>query len=369
MALQRIPGVNNHWLHDFPRWTTPPALGSILLDAAADRITMVGGFTHPDGVSKTVDGVEFPFGTVGKANGSTMQVSLQNVDLGNGPVIREDGTPDQTLTIANADAGFVSNAWYGGDFDAAGTRTLAIGELVAVVFQFGSFVAGDSVNIRGLATVNSSNVLDNQNIVVANLTGTYAAQVLLSNVIFRCSDGTFGTLENAWPCTAVNTHAFNVGTGVADEYALGAQLPFPYQSNGMWAPSLLAGATFATEYLTYSGTTALQTTTMDHNALSANTVYNLRRNYPPQTHLANTLYRVAVRPTGTTNISVYSTDVNELGHMACLPGGSAFHLWTRLDQGVTWTPFTTRRLLAGIRLSAFDDGVQIGGERAFVGVG
>jgi hypothetical protein len=357
MALQRIPGVNNHWLAEHPPIAVPPALVAYALDAAADRIVFIGRFMHEGGASKTVDGVEFLFGTVSKANGSTMQVSLQDVSLTTGPVIQEDGTPDQTLTIANADAGFVTNAWYGGDFDAAGTRTLAIGELVCVVFQFASFVAGDSVNLRMLTTLTGTS--DNQSGVITNLTGTYAGQLALSNVVFRCTDGTFGTLSNAWPCTGVATQAFNVGTAGADEYALAVQLPFAYRSEMLWITSLLAGSTFATEYLLYSGTTALQTVTIDHNALrTGGAAVRLMAAYPEQTHTANTLYRVAIRPTGTTNINTYTTSVNHADHFSCLPGGAVFTTWTRLDQGGTWTALALNRLLAGIRFSAFDDGIQ-----------
>lgn len=356
MAYQRVPGCNNQWLGDPPPIVIAPTFASVLLDAAADRVTMVGRFAHESQATKTVDGVEFLFGAVTKTNGSTFQVSLQNVDLATGPVIREDGTADQTLSIANADAGFVSNAWYGGDFDGAATRSLAIGELVAVVFQFTSFVAGDSVNLRGLSVVSSA-LLDNQNAVVANLTGTYALQTLLANVVLRCSDGTFGTLEHAWPCSVINTHTFNVNTAGADEYALGVQLPFPYRTDKVWLPAALAGATNTTEYLVYSGTTALQTVTLDHNALLTATGFRTSASYPEQDHAKDTLYRLAARPTGTTSMNVYSLDVNEVGHMACLPGGANFHTWTRVDQGAWGGEVTTRRLLAGIRVSAFDDAV------------
>ena len=358
MALQRIPGCNNQWLASPPNISTVLAFTSITLDAAADRITMIGRFCHQDGVSKTVDGVEFLLGAVTKAAGSTLQVSLQNVDLVNGPVMREDGTPDQTLTIANADAGFVTNAWYGGDFGGAATRSLAVGELVAVVFQFASFVATDTVAIRCLG-IASSAILDNQNGVVANLSGTYALQNVLANVVFRCSDGTFGTLENAWPTSAINEHAFNIANATADEWALGVQLPFPFVSDLLWYDALRNTTADASEYLLTDAGGALRTLTVDHNALGvANVARFLGISYPPQTHAANTLYRISARPTTSFGLTTYSTDVNEVGHMSCLPGGTLFHTWSRVDAGSWNLEYTTRRLIAGIRLSAFSDVTQ-----------
>ena len=355
MPLQRIPGVNNHWLAA-PPLTNILGLGATLLDAAEDRITMIGRFTHQDHMTKTIDGIEFLLGTVSKAGGSTLLVSLQNVDLTTGPVMREDGVADQTLTIANADAGFVTNAWYGGDFDGAVTRTLAIGELVAVVFQFGAFFAGDSVNIRGITT--PAIIGNNQAGVVANLSGTYTHQPRLSNVILRCSDGTFGTIEDAWPCTVVNQHFFN-SVDDPDEYAMGVQLPFPYATNGIWVPDTFSGATVQTEILLYDGTTALTTVTIDHNALMDNTEQRFHVSYPEQIHASNALYRIGIRPLSITTQYIFSTSVNEVGHMNCLPGGAAFHLWTRLNQGAWGGEVTTSRLFAGVRLSAFDDGKSI----------
>lgn len=353
MALQRIPGVNTHWLHGPPPITATATPTAVVLDAAAERLTMVGRFCHESGGGRVVDGVEFLFGTVTKTNGSTFQVSLQHVDPVSGPVVREDGTPDQTLTIPNAAAGFVTNAWYGGDFDGAATRTLAIGELVAVVFQFAAFVAGDSAALRG-AGVLANGVIDNQNCVVANVTGTYAVQSLLANVIFRCTDGTFGTLEEALPFKALNAHVVNVGTVGADEYALGVHLPFPFESDMLWVEALLP-STADSEALVYSGGTAMTTVVLDPNTLRLSSATHLRVPYAPVVHAAGALYRLALRPTSVNSLTLYSLDVNEAGHLSCLPGGTAFHTWTRVDQGATWTPLVTNRLLAGIRLAAFND--------------
>lgn len=44
--------------------------------------------------------------------------------------------------------------------------------------------------------------------------------------------------------------------------------------------------------------------------------------------------------------------------MSCLPGGTLFHTWSRVDAGSWNLEYTTRRLIAGIRLSAFSDVTQ-----------
>jgi hypothetical protein len=58
---------------------------------------------------------------------------------------------------------------------------------------------------------------------------------------------------------------------------------------------------------------------------------------------------------------LFSIDVNTANHLQCWPGGTNFHLHTRLDQGAWGGEVTTRRPLMGVRLSAFDDAVGGGG--------
>src|SRR5688572_7468331 len=104
-----------------PGLAVTPSLATALTIASAnasDQLAQIGRvvFNERTG-SKNITKVHFLFGSVTKSNGSTVRVSLQDVDLANGPVIRPDGVVDQSETIANADAGFVSNAWYTATLD------------------------------------------------------------------------------------------------------------------------------------------------------------------------------------------------------------------------------------------------------------
>lgn len=357
MALVNLPGLGAY-LPLFDHLNLTPTLTSLLLDAAADRLTFLGRFTHKDRAAKTVNGVGFSFGTVSKGAGSTLKVSLQDIDLTTGPPMREDGTADQTLSIANNDTSFVSNTWYEAGFDGGATRAVTPGDPVAIVVQFDTFVSADTVNIRGLTT--AATIYHAEGGTVANLSGSYALQSVSPNVVLRCSDGTYGTIEGAWPCSALNSHVFNVATAGADEYALAVQFPFPCTIDGL---VLFIGANTSTdqaEVLLYSGTTVLSTTTVDFNALRTTTGGILRIPIPPQTLSINTLYRLAIRPTGTNNLTVPSFDVNTAAHWQC-HGGDAVnsHQWTRVNQGAWGGEVTTRRLFAGVRLSAIDNGQGI----------
>lgn len=357
MALQSFPWVNDAYMAQWPPLAIAPTFVSVTCDASADRVVYAGRFVHKDRGTKTVDGVGFLFGTVTKSAGSTFKVSLQDVSLTAGPPMREDGTQDQTLSIANADAGFASNAWYEAGFDSSATRSLTHGDLIAVVFQFDTFVSADTVNIRAVSAVQAT-MVEGQSIVVANLTGAYAQQTAVPNVVLRCNDGSYGTLQGAVVCSAINTHTFTVNTAGADEYALAFQYPVPVKIDGFWILANAGTATDTSELLLYSGTTALVTMTLDHNAIRAATSWYSTA-HTEQTLAANTLYRIAFRPTGGNNVSVYSIDVNMANHLQCHPGGVNAHVWTRVDQGAWGGELTTRRLFAGVRPSAWDDAVSV----------
>lgn len=359
-AIVRLVGVHTY-TPSLGGITINPAFDSLLLDSGTDQVHFVGRFVHKDHSAKTVDGVGFLFGTITKTNGSTFQVALQDVDITNGPPQRGDGTDDQVLTIANADAGFASNAWYTGGFDGAATRSLTHGDRIAIVLDFASFQAGDSVNIRGLTR--QASTWSAESGTTANLTGSLAAQVMVPNVVLRCSDGTYGTIENAWPISALNTHAIHVNTGTADEYAMAIQFPFGVTVDGLYVPmTSLSTGTETTEVVLYSGTTALVTATVDHNAIRSTTGGIFILPIAEQALAANTLYRIAVRPTGTTGVTVTSFDVATAAHFQAHAGdASTWHLWTRVDQGSWGGEVTTRRLFAGVRVSGVDTG---GGQHA-----
>src|SRR5262245_16743976 len=149
MALVALNGLGMA----IPNWYSNalPAVTSIgPIDATGEKIAFCGYFWHPEGISKDITRVGFRFGSVTKAGGSGLTVSLQDLNLTTAPM-QPDEVQDQTVAIANGDSGFTSNVWYRTNALSA-NRTLANGDAVCVVIEYdGSGRLGsDTVSLSGI---------------------------------------------------------------------------------------------------------------------------------------------------------------------------------------------------------------------------
>jgi hypothetical protein len=363
MPYQRLPGRGFYWPEPLPQWLLGPTLASTaLLDATGEKVAHLGRVWTPDGGTKLLRTVGFPFGTVVKAGGSGLTVSLQDVSLTSGTPLIPDGTPDQTVAIATGDASFVTDAWYQtGNLSA--DRSVAPGDLLAVVIEFNGSgrLGADSVIVKS-PTLNFAHLQDG----VAHYTGTWANLVHAANVVLGFSDGTFGALEGSSPCTLFGQQNFNSGSNPA-EYALEFSFPFNCKIDGMWACVVLSVNNKDFEVVLYNGTTAMTGGTI---AVDANAVTNtgVRVFYAPfsqeLTLAANTTYRLAFKPTTANGMGLIYLDVANAAHFQGHSGGAAW-CWGNRASGGSWnSPTTTRRPLAGVRVSSIDlptGGPRIGG--------
>lgn len=358
MAYVAFPGRGAEWLYPgLYRMAAPPAFGASTFAATGDKIAWVGRANWADHTvtSRDISRVQFRFGTVTKAGGSALTLSLQNVQTASGTVGAPDETQDQTVAIANADGSFASNTWYRTGTLSA-NRTVALGELVAVVLEFdGSGRLGsDSVAVSNLSAAATATI-DGRSYALAKTGGTWAVATSVANLILEANDGTICTLGNGLAVSAINSHAINSGTATADEYALPFSFPFDARLESVIVPLAFTGNSSDVEIILYTGTTATTTITLDANTIISNSGRMYEFTLPSEfTCSANTTYYLAVRPTTANNVTVYSVDVNAAGHLGIYPGGADANFITRLDQGAWASPTTTRRFLAGVRISSID---------------
>lgn len=328
--------------------TIAPAFTNSVFAATGNRVAQIGAVWFPDRTgSKSIRRVQFRFGAVTKAGGSALTVSLQDVDLVNGPVIRPDGTADQTVAIANADAGFAANAWYRTNTLSA-DRTVNYGDLLAVVFDYDGAgrLGADTVSIAGLGLSSGVNFPINQQAAFVTLTaGTWAVTNAITNIVLEFSDGTFGTLLGSVPASAVNSHAYNSGS-TPDEFAMKITPNVDISVDGLGVATAFATGANA-ELVLYTNTTATQTVVIDQNATINTSVRPLMRAVPETDWSASTDYYVAIKATTANNVTVYSVDVSQVDFLDLHPGwfGRECTYATRVDAGA-WTETTTRRLLA-----------------------
>jgi hypothetical protein len=374
MSMQTIPGRG--MLVPAPQWLIAgnlPAFNvSAIIDATGEKAGMCGRVWNKDRSSKTINKVHFRFGTVVKAGGSALTVSLQDLST-SAAFIAPDETTDQYRAIANADANFLSNTWYttglltSDGTDSGTKRTVAYGEALAIVVEYdgGGRLGSDSFIINGTAAVTQSHLSQ----LVLKTGGSWSQASSIPNVILEFSDGTFGTLLMGYPATAFSSVTYNLDTLVADEYALEFSLPFACKVDGCWFVSTLANAAVDFDLIIYNGTTPVTNGSVSvdgaQNASSGSVRYGEAPFAAEASLAANTTYRLAMKPTTANSLALSYFDVNAAGHLDAHDLGSACHMASRLDSGAwdstgTSSIYLKRRPLMGIRISSLDDGVSAG---------
>lgn len=354
MAYQRIP--TGAW---FPDPFSPPSLSDIgLIDATGEKLAIVGRVRWKDNAaSKNIRHVQFKWGTITKAGGSALTVSLQDVSLTAGPVFQPDGGQDQTVAVANADAGFASTTWYRtGAFSA--DRAAAHGSLLAVVIEFdgGGRQGADAVRLN--ADVSQGGFHGSG---IAQFTSAWSVLPLnaTSNIILEADDGTFGTLDFSRPlATAANETGYNSGSA-ADETGNAFTLPFACKVDCLWAMlSAASGANF--DICLYRGTTLIASVSVDYNTVGAASSSRVHFGTIDDVEIqANVEHTITVKPTTANSVVLFGLTVNDAGHWDLHPGGQAMHYASRVDGGSWNAPVTTKRIFAGMRISQVSDGAAL----------
>jgi len=329
-------------------------LSGITIDASGEKIAFCGYFWNPERATKTVDGVEFLAGNI-TDSGGTISTSIQNVSLTAGfPMRPDEGTP--LVSLNDRDLGlFTASAWNGYDFGAS--SSISFGQLIAVVWEFGTGFTTDVFNLQMLPT--AANAPSHSCVSIGKTAAgpvwTNAASAHYPNVVLRCSDGTFATLFGAIPCSATTTLTYNNGSAGFDEIALGLRLPYPFTLEAITAGIDMDGDT---NIILYDGTTALYTRLLDNSERSNSASRFLHVPVATlQACAANTLYRIGVQPNTATNISVRYLDVNEADHAALIPGVNEYlHYWDRINAGAWSNETTTRIPFIGLSIAKLDDG-------------
>ena len=170
------------------------------------------------------------------------------------------------------------------------------------------------------------------------------------------SDGTYEPIF-LLPVNSQTTYTNFNSSSVPDERALRFSLPYPVTVQGFWG-DFGYGANF--DIVLYEGTTALLTYSVVNVNKQAGSQYGTYLFNSSVNLSKDTVYRLAIKPTTTTNVSVLEITVNTAAMLDMLSGGQAFHFSSRADAGA-WSDTTTRRPIMGLILSAADDGVGGGG--------
>lgn len=322
-----------------------PLQATYLLNASGDRLA----FVFPVPKAGTLDWVEFRLSAVTNNPDNGLRVSFQTIDTGTSD---PDGTQDQFRDLTGA----LSAGWQvpAGPLTDDGTnggvkRTVTAGEMLGCVIDFVSFVAGDSVTVAGgLSGVQAlgNAYTDDGSAGSYTKSGNYPALAL------KYADGTYACFDlPIWPLNTINSRTFNSGS-TPDERGLHFTLPVTGACSGGWVRIDVDAA--ADLVLYDSGNTVLASATITP-ARVTNSGLSTLVYWDPVTLSANQSYRLVVKPTSVSSVSLYDVDLSTAALQAGIPGGATWYSTSRTDGGA-WTDTDTNRPWMGILLSQFDDG-------------
>lgn len=335
-----------------------PSFQTLQLDAAGEKAAHI--FTVPK--TGTLDTFEFRISAVANNPDNGLRISFQNLDANGDP----DGTQDQFRDIAGP---FSANTWIvPGLITSDGTdtgvkRSVTAGDRLAVVIEFVSFVAGDSIQISMQTNVSSATErLDGSEFYSDHFTAAWAKSNLglPLGALKYATSGYFPMNGWSFPVLTGNARLINTGS-TPDEIALRFQVPFDCECDGAWVRLDMDGDA---EIVLYSGTTVLKTATLDASARLSTSGANVFVRWAPEALTKNTTYRIAVKPTTVTNVSLQTYTTSTAALMGAASGGTEWYRSERTDAGA-WTDTTTERPLIGLHINGIETGTGGGGASAY----
>jgi hypothetical protein len=334
-----------------PRWENAyNTNGGTALTATNHAIHITGHVWWVDGLSHDIRKVRFQFGTVSKAGGGSLLVAMQDPNLTAGPPARGDGTDDQTVAIANGDAGFASDLRYEtGNFNA--DRTAAHGSFLTVVIRAVDF-SGDSVQI--LAAGSGHIHVNNSDMVHFDGTSTYTAYSTgpRASIVLVAADGTLGRFQGMILASVTEITNFS-SAATPDERGNIFQVPLIVQCDGI-RTLFRMGSTFM-DVVLYAGdgSTILGSYRVDDNAIDVSGNYRMYEGYfPPVTLNPGVNYRVTLLPGTGSSRNTFITTGNA-ADWAVQGFGATCHQTTRTDAG-EWTETPTNRELIEPIISGYN---------------
>lgn len=334
--------------------TTAPSFASVAtVNAAQVAVGMV--FRVPK--SGTLRKFEWRLSAVGNTPDNGIRCSFQNVSGG-----LPDGTRDQFRDITS---GLTTNTWQvpglitSDGTDSGSLRTVTAGERLAIVMENVSFTTSDSWIYQAL-TQNVSIFAQlgyAQNYVVArNSSGVWSVSTGAPPVALLYDDGTYAVIAPHWyPYLALNSAVYGNGS-TPDERGLRFIPPVTARLTGVWIRGLLQNAT---DIVLYDGSSSvLASVTLDTDQDGEN--YWVP--FPATTLTGGSTYRISVKPTSASTVTLYDFDVSTNALLACVEGGVDWYYTQRTDAGA-WTDTNTKRPWIGAVFDGVDSssgGVPVG---------
>ena len=282
-----------------PKWpSTIPTTGTIAhlslgtLDAADERMIIVGQVQSDDGQSHAYDTIEFRVQT---GFTGTLRAGMADIDTTAGPPARDDGTIDQYVDVVNP----TNTTTYSEALTAS--RTLAHGDQIALVFKIEAYTSGGLV----MFSLNAPSVQGHRPTMTSFLGGVYALATgsYIGCNLYASGDGHYAIIKGGVPLIVANPATTNINTGTANtRVAMAFQTVAPFRGlEGRIEPFTTANGSFDVKI--YEGTTELDSMSIDANTWAADSAMRVVEfTFADVDFVANTTYYLALVPTTATNV-------------------------------------------------------------------
>ncbi len=289
--------------------------------------------------------------------GTTARFGIQDVNLTAGSPGRGDGTFDVYKDMIGGTDTINANA-YNTITMANGSKSIAHGDLIAIVVNMTARGGADSIITQGLIGTTLSHFPQSTAEAPA---GTFSTSQGAPNAIIEFDDGTLGWIYGTLPAsTSTSTISFDVNSAT-DEIGGTLKLQRPMMIDGLWFLVGFVGSG-PTEFILYSdplGTPVAVpggTVTFDHDLKQSTSQRYLHAFFTAPIILSpNTLYGFAARPTTADDVILQYLTCASNSYLNALPGGIYSTYIGRADQTGAFSETTTRRLIGGVLMAGGED--------------
>ena len=308
--------------------------------------------------------------------GTTFRIGLQDTSAASTPA-QGDGTFDVYKDLVGGTDTIAANTAHGTAMD-TGTKTLTHGDVVSCTFEMISRAGSDDV--RPNAVDHPTNGGTNRFPAVVSFTPGGLRVNGTPNLIIEFDDGTYGWFFGSLYTTATGSNAFGVSTGTADEYGNLFQVDASIGVAGVTLDMNTSTATADFELILYSdplGTPSIiEAVTVDATQISTTTLAGMEMRMFTESHtlVPGTTYAVTIRPTTTSNVTFYHTDIAEANQwkMHGLSGDDCYAI-RRLDNTGAFSDYNggtakTRRMGISLMLDQVNEDSSGGGVAAHSGL-
>lgn len=338
------------------------AASAFTTDATDEKYAMMGR-VHIDGrpsAAKTISSsggkIHFRTGAVTWAtSGTTLRIGIQDLDNTTGPNGTPDGTFDVYDDIVQGTDSLSANTWTTITMS-SGTKSIAHGDLIAVVFDLTTRNGSDSVAYSALNQTQANHPL------CRGYTTSWQNPINgLPLVVIEFDDGTLATILGSLPFITYTLELFSDSTN-PDERGLIFQVPFACQVEGC----VLSPIYFGTGANSDCDITLYETPLGTPNALATKSILAENMNTTesaffllfssPAYLKSNTDYCLAIKATGASNVGLRVCTLPSAASRCFIDGGTNLRKGTRNNGSGAFSEDTTNLYVMGVLISAVDAG-------------